>query len=556
LAIALAAALPGDAQVSLKAGTYDWRTWDIAERADHGVTGQNLGKQVTRHYNTRILENEYLRVTLLPEYGGRILSIFNKSTGHEELFQNPVGFADGIGAGSFYYNWLMVLGGIFPTFPEPEHGKTYLLPWASQVVAETAQKVSVAMSLQDNVDFAGHPGKFAYGVTGLTCIVTVTLEAGKSSVELKVQLKNDKAQSVRYEYWTCHALAPGSVPGDTKAPQSTEIVVPIDRYSVGYGTNGIDRTLDGGQEYKNLAFFKNWKSEGIAYAEPAVTKKWWGVLNHDNEEGLFRIVDDPKQTPGLKFWTWGWRNSYPLAARERQFIELWAGASHQFFTPATIAANTTRTWTETYIPTAGLKAVSQANENALVSLQTDKAAYDGNADKNLTVSADIVCAMPGKPIRAKVTGGANGSLVLLDTLIVPDPKNASHLRVTRSLASIGPGKQNIGLRLEDGQGAGLLEATSPITVANVVLAAVAPRTPAGAAYALTSSQDGWSIAFPDAKPRTLGLYDLRSRLLFETTLSGATSYSIPAVPEKEWLGVRIRESGRTQWMPLRPGKGE
>ncbi len=488
-----AAATPA---VLLTEGAYDWKTWDIAERADHAVTGQNLGKTVTRHFKTLILENEYLTVTLLPEYGARILSIFNKSTGHEELFQNPVGFADGIGAGSFYYDWLMVLGGIFPTFPEPEHGKTYLLPWKSEVTLNTPDKISVAMTLTDNVNFPGHPGKFNLGVTGLTCISTVSLEAGKASVEMKVQLKNDKAQPVRYEYWTCHALAPGSVPGDTKSPKSTEIAVPIGRYSVGYGTGGIDQNLGNGQEYKNLAFFRNWKAEGIAYAEPAITKKWWGVLNHDNEEGLFRIVDDPKQTPGLKFWTWGYRDSYPLAARERQFIELWAGAGHQFFSPVQIAANSTRTWTETYIPTAGLKAVTLANENALVSLQTDKAAYDGSKDKELIVNADIVSAAPGEALRAIVTGAADGTRVLLDSIIQPDPKNASHLRLRRPLGMVGPGKQMVTVKLMNPQGAALLETGISITVTNMVMGTV-PGSASGRAGGGTTGAE----TFVDAEGR-------------------------------------------------------
>lgn len=556
IASALACVLPGYAQVSLKEGTYDWKTYDIAERADHGVSGQNLGKTVTRHFNTIVLENEYLKVTLLPEYGARILSIVYKPTGHEQLFQNPQGFADGIGAGSFYYNWLMVLGGIFPTFPEPEHGKTYLLPWKSEIISNTAEKASVAMSLQDNIDFAGRPGKFNLGVTGLTCISTVTLEAGKASVEMKVQMKNDKAQSVRYEYWTCHALAPGSVPGDTKAPKSTEIVVPISLYSVGYGTDGIDKAVAGGKEYKNLAFFRNWKAEGIAYAEPAVTKKWWGVLNHDNEEGIFRIVDDPKQTPGLKFWTWGYRDNYPLPARERQFIELWAGAGHQFFSPIQIAANTVKTFAETYIPTAGLKAVSFANENALVSMQTDKAAYDGASDKNLTVSVDVVSATPGQPVRARLSGGVNGDRILLDTLITPDPKDASHIRMTRPLSAIGPGNQTVGLKLENAQGVSLLETGAAITVSNVVLSATPRAADRGPLYAVRAVPGmGWTVELPDAKPRTFGIYDLRSRLLFETTLSGATTYRIPGRAEDGWLGARIGEAGRSRWLPLRPARG-
>lgn len=37
-----------------------------------------------------VLENDYLRVTVLPEYGGRIHSIYDKTVGEELLFTNPV----------------------------------------------------------------------------------------------------------------------------------------------------------------------------------------------------------------------------------------------------------------------------------------------------------------------------------------------------------------------------------------------------------------------------------------------------------------------------------
>ena len=51
---------------------------------------------------------------LLPEFGGRILSIIYKPTGHEQLYRTEVGVPYGMGGGNFYYDWLMVYGGIFP----------------------------------------------------------------------------------------------------------------------------------------------------------------------------------------------------------------------------------------------------------------------------------------------------------------------------------------------------------------------------------------------------------------------------------------------------------
>ena len=101
-----------------------------------------------------MLENRYLKVTLLPEFGGRILSIIYKPTGHEELYRTQVGVPYGMKAGNFYYDWMMVYGGIFPTFPTAEHGKTWLRPWNFKVVKQSDDEVTVAMSIKDDVDFA------------------------------------------------------------------------------------------------------------------------------------------------------------------------------------------------------------------------------------------------------------------------------------------------------------------------------------------------------------------------------------------------------------------
>jgi hypothetical protein len=36
------------------------------------------------------MENAYLRVTLLPELGGRVYQMIFKPTNHNEFYQNPV----------------------------------------------------------------------------------------------------------------------------------------------------------------------------------------------------------------------------------------------------------------------------------------------------------------------------------------------------------------------------------------------------------------------------------------------------------------------------------
>ena len=48
------------------------------------------GKIINRSYNLIILENDYLKVSLLPELGGRIYQAVFKPTGNNMFYQNPV----------------------------------------------------------------------------------------------------------------------------------------------------------------------------------------------------------------------------------------------------------------------------------------------------------------------------------------------------------------------------------------------------------------------------------------------------------------------------------
>jgi hypothetical protein len=119
--------------LSLSESTMTWSTVKYATNPENGFVSGSLDNStiVDRTFKVRLLENRYLKVTLLPEFGGRILSIIYKPTGHEQLYRAQVGVPYGIAGDIFYYDWLMVVGGIFPTFPDAEHGKTWLKPWIS-----------------------------------------------------------------------------------------------------------------------------------------------------------------------------------------------------------------------------------------------------------------------------------------------------------------------------------------------------------------------------------------------------------------------------------------
>lgn len=106
---------------------FDHYAYDIDD--NNYYIGANFKKRVVSKLHAKVIENKYLRVTLVPDYGGRILSIIYRPTGRELLYRNPIGTPFQTGMDPFYYRYMVILGGIFPSFPEANYGKMWPLAW-------------------------------------------------------------------------------------------------------------------------------------------------------------------------------------------------------------------------------------------------------------------------------------------------------------------------------------------------------------------------------------------------------------------------------------------
>jgi hypothetical protein len=444
-------------RVTLSEATISWSTVKYAVSADNSFVDGSLDKAtiVERTFNAHVLENRYLKVTLVPEFGGRIVSIIYKPTGHEQLYRTEVGVPYGMKGGVFYYDWLMVYGGIFPTFPDAEHGRTWLKPWDFKVLKETEGEVTVAMSLKDDFAYAAAPKQFVRGSTGIEATYIVTLKADRAALDARVVLKNPGDTAIDYEYWTCTTLAPGSDPSYPRTTGGAEIIAPVRTYTTPHWSAnlaaGDSSTGEGRFHFEKLRFFRNWPTMGIAYAAPDMQGgNFWGVINHDNEEGIIRIADN-NVTPGLKMWTWG----YPSFTDEtdarkapnpsRPYVELWAGVSDQFFRTAKFPARGEVSIPETYSPTVGMRNVTDANENILVNLAATKSGVD----------LEFFSLEPATALRVTLK---RGDAILFDDAVTPDPKNGNRISTPLS-AGIG---EQIRLTVGTAQGNTLISAETKI----------------------------------------------------------------------------------------------
>ena len=408
----------------------------------------------------KVIENDLIRLVVVPEYGGRVLSFLYKPTNHEYLYQSEVGSPYGIDEPNFYYKWLMVYGGIFPTFPEPEHGKTWFLPWDFSIIKNNQDTVIIRMEYQDNTSYSGAPVGFNNGITNITCQIDISVFRNSTIWNYDVALINEKANSVNYEYWTCTTLAPGSEIGNTGTPLNSEIIIPVEEYIAGWSLGYWIGSIDSKDEMANINYLNEWDDMGIAYAAD-LNDIYWGVINHDNNEGIFRISENI-ETKGMKLWTWGKNNIdndlYDFSnGGADNYIELWAGVSNAFFEDAILGANTEKSWTESYCATVGMSSISNINREAAVNIIWD--------EENMNLSYEL------NTFNTSSTYGLEMYLVESSEEIVNRSISFSTTGTTESfsLADMGLslGDHTVNISLYDDQENLVLEANKIISVSTI-----------------------------------------------------------------------------------------
>lgn len=429
-------------RVTRTESTYTFEHFPI-ETADSGVWNGAMTPGTTptsTTFDTTVIENGYLRVTLLPSYGGRVLSIVHKPTNRELLYQNPLGTPYLMNEGIFYYDYLVILGGIFPSFPEPEHGKYWNLPYDFEIVSESDEAITVRMSRQDDLDLAaGVPSKYDVGRTDLLVQVDVTLRAGSSSLEMDTSLTNTRDAALpSFEFWMVNTLAPGSKPGETAIGLNTRIMADMAQVhclesSWAWFGDAEERVNEEIFRWNNLSHFSNWVDQGTAFANPKYEANWWGLMNEDNETATLRVSANV-QTPGLKLWTFG-KQSLDIDINDsaewlRPTIEMWYGATPEFWARGSMTANEVRQWSDSYFATFGLPEVTAASEFGAVYLSQSTSGSD------TVLSAAAALTLPDQTVKAILR---LGDAVISEQDVVVAADDATTVTATVPSAELTPG---------------------------------------------------------------------------------------------------------------------
>lgn len=515
------------AQVQLRDTVIEWQHHRFELNPDYSIktfSTDDTDIQQVSFTNAKVLENSLIKLILLPEYGGRVLSFIYKPTGKEYLYQSECGSAYQIGNNIFYYDWLMVYGGIFPTFPEPEHGKTWLLPWSYSILKSNSDSVVVRMELTDSTAYSKAPSSYNNGITNITCQVDIGVYRNSAIWDFDVKLINNENKNINYEYWTCTTFAPGSEVGNTGTPLNSEMVIPVEQYFAAWSPGGWIGNNGSRYSMENINYLSAWRDMGIAYAHN-FKGDYWGVINHDNEQGIFRVSDNI-ETPGVKLWTWGRNNidnnMYDFSnGGADNYIELWAGVSEEFFKDATLNSNETQSWLESYCATVNLSGISNMNKFGGVHLIWDA------VEKEITYELNTYQADASYTAQLIIQGSEVNEIITRDTVSF----NAMGWKDSFSLASYNllTGNYTIYFDLFDSTNTSVLSAEEDIEIRSSTNVQESFSPEKIELYARAIGENSFVVEQSTTKPIELNIYDMTGKVIYAGQVNTKLSqYTMPS----------------------------
>lgn len=330
--------------------------------------------EATKTYQALYLENEYLKIIVLPQLGGHVYSIYDKTNHREVLYRDHV-----IKYGLVGPRGAWISGGMEFSFP----------------YAHTTDSVSpVEFSLRHNSDGSASAIVGAIDwVSNMYWEIAITLRPDTARLEEGVTLFNATPQQHLYLFWTNTAV---------KATDDLQYIYPMretiedDPFAIVQKWpvwDGVDQSW-----YKNVA-------PAMAIFGRAVQRNFFGVYYHASDYGVVHVADY-HQDPGKKIWTWGTARSGRiwdklLSDDDGPYNEIQSG---RFFTQGYrefMQPRRVEEWTEYWYPVSGLK-------DGFVEATSQMALNVNYSAGNIVVSLSPVADVTGASLLIKEGGKVLG----------------------------------------------------------------------------------------------------------------------------------------------------
>lgn len=314
-------------------------------------------KPVQKEWKVVELENDYIKVMILPEVGGKIWSAIEKGTGKSFIYDNhTVKFRDVAMRGPW------TSGGIEPNYGIVGHTPNCATP----VDYVTIKKADGSVS----------------------CVIGVLDLLTRTPWRLEINLPKDKAYLTTTSFW--YNATPLNQAYYTwmntgiKSKGNLEFIYPGTHY-LGHEGEYSDWPINK-QNGKDISFYENNDFGGYkSYHVFGKYTDFFGAYWHDEDFGMGRYsMHDDKA--GKKIWIWGlsqqgmiWEKL--LTDTDGQYVEVQSG---RFFNQADVGSTFTPfkhagfspyasdTWTEYWFPVKQVKGFVKANNYGALNVKKEK----------------------------------------------------------------------------------------------------------------------------------------------------------------------------------------
>ncbi|WP_407436048.1 DUF5107 domain-containing protein [Lelliottia sp.] len=320
----------------------------------YGVTDTLTGKREMRDYQAVWMENDFIRIMLLPELGGRIHRAYDKVKARDFVYYNEVVKPALVG---LLGPWIS--GGIEFNWPQ-HHRPTTFMP------------VDVTLQSADNGAQTVWMGE-TEPMRGLQVMTGFTLYPDRALIEITGKVFNPNATPRHFLWWANPAVKGGDDHQSVFPPDVTAVFDhgkrDVSAFPMAHGTYykvdysaGVDIS-----RYKNVPVPTSYMAEKSDY-------DFVGAYHHGERGGLLHVADH-HVSPGKKQWTWGHKEfgrawDRNLTDENGPYIELMTGVFTDNQPDFTwLAPYEEKVFVQNFLPYSELGMVQNANTQLALKLE-------------------------------------------------------------------------------------------------------------------------------------------------------------------------------------------
>jgi hypothetical protein len=376
---------------------------------------QLTNQRVAHDWRAVFLENEYLKCTILPDFGGHLYTCIDKISNQSMFYANPsikkaeIGYRGG---------WAAV--GVEFNFPVSHNWVT-----VSPVDFSYAKNADGSASV-----FVGNVDR----VYGMQWNVEMVLRPGSTVLELKVTLNNRGDVRHRFYWWSNAGV---------QVWDDSRISYPM-RFTAAHGFADID-TWPVDSSGTDISILKNQIYGPVSRFIYGSAEPYMGIWHPHTNTGVVHYAEF-EQLPGKKIWSFAsdadgldWRRT--LSDNNSAYMEVQGGIFRNQETYAFLQPRQTIHFSEYWMPARELGGIVRANLNGVLNLTRQDAA--------LKVAFNVNRAIPGATVRI-----SDGSGVVLNEKLDLAPEHTW----THEVASADSQKKYT-VNILDASGAVLLHQT-------------------------------------------------------------------------------------------------